>query len=313
MAYPNNPPPTAPAPRGPSIVGPVLLILLGLAFLAQNLELLDVNIWTLLLRLWPVWLIAVGLDLLLGRRTAWGSWIVLGVVLTVIAGVVWLGSLGGYMAGTREPVTIAQPVGDARQADLRIDPQVARLSISAGRQANLIEGTVTPLAHESIRKDAHNAGDTLVFSLKASGERFNLFEIPSNLDVDSPTWDLRLSDQIPLHLRIDAGVGESRIDLTGARLLSLEVDAGVGDTEITLPAAGRFRVDIDSGVGRVVLRIPEELGARIQADQGLGEIRYSGEFDLEGRGRVTPDFDQAEHRVEIDIDGGVGEIIIERF
>jgi len=41
-------------------------------------------------RLWPVLLIAIGLDILFGRRSAIGSLIALVLVIAVIAGAVWL-------------------------------------------------------------------------------------------------------------------------------------------------------------------------------------------------------------------------------
>lgn len=310
MLQPVTPPPANQPPRWPSVVGPAILIIVGLTFLAQNLGLFEYNIWALLWRLWPVWLIAVGLDLVLGRRTAWGSWLVLGLIVTIIGGALWFGSSFGTLVVGTEPVSISQPVGDARQADVRIDSSVAKLFISAGNQDTLVEGTVVPLKNERLEKSAYSVGGTLVFTLKSKSQTVFGF---SNVNIKAPTWDLRLSDQIPLNLLIDAGVGESRLDLSRIQLRGLEVDAGVGDTEITLPANGKFRVDIDAGVGEVTLRIPKELAARIHVDQGVGQVRVRGDFAQSGKTYLSPDFGRSENQVEIEIDGGVGEITVEQI
>jgi len=311
---PTNPtPPTPPTPpRRRSVVTPVILILLGLAFLAQNLGLIDWNFWNLLVRLWPVWLIAVGLDLLIGRRTAWGSYAVLGVVVAVVGAALWLDlpvRSGSY--GVGDPVEISEPVGEAKQAEITIDASIAELKVAATASDAMVEGTVIPLSSEQIRKDARMSGDTFVFSLKSAGRNFVL---PIGLgDTSAPSWDLRLSDQVPMSLVVDTGVGETRLDLTGLQLTDLKVNSGVGETEITLPAEGQFRVEVDAGVGEVTVRVPKGMAARIRADQGVGEIRVRGDFDRNGEQYTSQNYNQAQNRVDIEIDGGVGEITVEEI
>ena len=56
---------TSPMPERPvrhgGLVGPAILIGLGVVFLLNNLGMLDWGIWNILLRLWPLLLIAIGL------------------------------------------------------------------------------------------------------------------------------------------------------------------------------------------------------------------------------------------------------------
>lgn len=318
QSSPNQPnysqPPLGPQPRRTSMVGPVILIILGLAFLAQNLNLFEWDIWNVLWRLWPVWLIALGLDIMIGRRTSWGSWAVVTVVIAVIGGALWYdANFGGtYTAGTREPVAIIQPVGNATRAEVLIDSSVSRLEVRGGGSDTLVEGTVTPLRNERISEDAHNSGDTLVFNLRSRNEQGGIFSLPFNGDFSAPTWDLRLSDKIPMSVKVDTGVGASYLDLSSIQLTDLEIDSGVGETEVSLPGTGRYRVDIDGGVGQFTVRIPRGLAVRITVDQGLGAVSVNGDFDRDGKAYISPNFSEAEHRAEIDIDGGVGQISVEQ-
>ena len=55
-----------------NIVGPLILIGLGMLFLMQNLGIVDINIWNLIWRFWPVFLIAAGLEMVLGSRSKLG-------------------------------------------------------------------------------------------------------------------------------------------------------------------------------------------------------------------------------------------------
>lgn len=49
--------------RRGSLIGPILLIGAGLLFLLSNFGVIDANIWRSLLNLWPLLLIAAGLDI----------------------------------------------------------------------------------------------------------------------------------------------------------------------------------------------------------------------------------------------------------
>src|SRR5512139_225381 len=76
--------------RHGGVVGPVILISLGVIFLLNNLGWLDWSVWSTVLRLWPVLLIGAGLDILFGRRSMWGSLLVALLLLAVLAGAIWL-------------------------------------------------------------------------------------------------------------------------------------------------------------------------------------------------------------------------------
>ena len=74
-----------------SPLGPVLLILIGGILLLNVLGVLDWSIWWSLLRLWPILLIAAGLELLLGRWW-WGSLLSTILVVAVVVAALWLTS-----------------------------------------------------------------------------------------------------------------------------------------------------------------------------------------------------------------------------
>ncbi|MFN2224851.1 MAG: LiaI-LiaF-like domain-containing protein, partial [Anaerolineae bacterium] len=59
-------------PKRIDILGPVLLIAIGIILLLNTMGILEWSVWWRLIRLWPVLLIAAGLELLLGRRSVWG-------------------------------------------------------------------------------------------------------------------------------------------------------------------------------------------------------------------------------------------------
>ena len=77
-------------PRSAAV--PIILIALGIALLLGNVFKLE--IWDILIRLWPVWLIAIGLDLLIGRQNRWASIAVAAVTLTMTPSALLSGAAG---------------------------------------------------------------------------------------------------------------------------------------------------------------------------------------------------------------------------
>jgi hypothetical protein len=65
------------------LVGPAVLIALGILLLLTNLGVIPVDIWRLAWRLWPLLLIALGLELLVTGRASWGMFVL--ALLVVLA------------------------------------------------------------------------------------------------------------------------------------------------------------------------------------------------------------------------------------
>ena len=122
-----------------------------------------------------------------------------------------------------------------------------------------------------------------------------------------------ISEPNPLQIgtaTFEAGAAEFALHVLGnLNAERIDVDAGVG--HITLGLEGRWRRDaelsIDMGLGALELVIPEGLGIRLRKDSFLTSLDSEG---LIKRGDVyeSPDFEDAEHRVEIDLDAAFGSI-----
>ena len=79
---------TSPAPpqrrrRPPSFFWPLILVGSGVLLLLSNLGYVPWGSWNVLWRLWPLLLIALGIDVLIGRRTIAGA-IVSGILLAML-------------------------------------------------------------------------------------------------------------------------------------------------------------------------------------------------------------------------------------
>jgi len=287
--------------KGEGLVGPIFIIGIGTTFLFSTLGFLDITIWELILTLWPLFLIAIGLDIALGRRSVvWSLFAVL-IFLLVVIGSIWL--LFSPVAGSPAEEDIYQPMEGATQAQLFIEPAVGTLVIkSQQNEDSLIEGEVRLAKREGVSSEFSVIDGTATFSLNSTG--FVFFSIPSQ---KHPwTWNLSLSSEIPLDLQVKLGVGVSHIDLTDLQVQQLDVNVSVGETRLILPTQGIVEVRIENAIGTTTIVLPPTMAMSLTADTGLVSIYVPEDFVIQGDIYVSPDYAAAGDRIELNVNQAIG-------
>jgi hypothetical protein len=293
-------------PRGAGLA--ILLIIIGLLILLGNFGWLGWDTLVQIAYLWPVLLIAIGVDLLTRRRyqlAVWGGAIVVGALLVVYnvggpgSGVIW-----GTPAG--ELHSVAHSLSGASAAEVNISTTVGTLRVSDMTSGGeLIRGTVHTGRGETLTDNLNRRGDVAVLDLTSDQRR-----VPSIGGRERRTWDLQLTDAVPMDLSINTGVGQANLELQRLHLSSLQMEAGVGEVNATLPASGNYQASFKAGVGATHITIPSGMAARVTVQSGLGAVHVNGVFDRSGDSYVTPDFATAGNRVDLRVEGGLGEITV---
>jgi hypothetical protein len=302
------------ARRG-GLVGPIILIGAGIMFLLNNMGVLGWNVWFELLRLWPVLLIAIGLDILIGRRSAVGSLVIAVLLLGVLGTAIWLAVPGSPVLATGQGLTtqqINQPLEGATRAVVDIAPGIGELRISAGQEsAGLVEGQVSLAQNEQLTRNFNKIGNTANFTLRTEGTADTWPFGFAQTQWQNKTWTLQLGRDVPIDLRLETGIGKADVDLSGLNITSLNVNTGVGQTVLTLPRQGRLNASIEGGVGEARITVPAGMAARIHTNGGLGKTNVKGNYVHQGEEYVSPNYDSAENQVDLTINGGVGNVTIQ--
>ncbi len=294
--------------RHGGVVGPVILIGLGVIFLLNNLGLLDWSVWEIFFRLWPILLVAVGLDLILGRRSIWGSLLAVVLTFAVLGLAIWLAGTDIGVGRTFRTETVVQPLDDVEQAELTLDLAVGRLTVRAApRVDNLVEGTVDLVRQETLARtfDAENGRAKLV--LRSESGTFGPF---TTAQAWERLWDLRPSPDVPLRLETNVGIGQQELDLTGLALESLEVEHGIGQSRVTLSAEGSFRARVSGAIGQTVIVIPEPLAARVELNTGISGRQLPPDYHCDEDVCVSPNYETADHRVDLEVSQAIGNLLI---
>lgn len=289
-----------------SPLGAALLLLIGVVLLLNVLGVLDWSIWWSVLRMWPILLIAAGLELLLGRWR-WGSLLATILVVAVLVIALWLAA-AGITTSSLETTEIRQPLGDASRADVSINPGVGDLRLgSALESANLIEGTIRKGKNEEIQESLSQQGGSALYKLSTKLASWNAF--PGAID-DSRLWELGLSPAAALSVDAEVGVGNAELDLAGLDLEKLSAEMGVGRIKVVLPAEGQFAANLSQGVGIVEIIVPRGMAVRIKADTALAGRQLPDDLVKQEEIYTSPGYATAADRVEIDVGVAIGMLTV---
>jgi len=294
--------------RGPG-AWPIVLIALGVLFLLHNLGALNLTALFGLLAYWPVALIAVGLNLLTSGRYR-SALTVAAVALAVLLWTVDGGPrslVGGTSAA--EVVPVAYSLDGAAAARVTLDLGVGRVRIDDGAGSGLLaSGSVALGRGESLEVNEGRENGTALLELRTRGASGTFVGVGV---AEERSWALSLTREVPLALRVSAGVGENRIDLRNAQLLDLSFRGGVGESLLELPS-GRYAASVEVGVGSTTVRVPADAAVRLSLSTGLGRADVSGTWNRDGDVYTTPGFETAVERIDLRVAGGVGEVRVER-
>ncbi len=288
-------------------VGPFILVGIGILFLLNNLGIIDLNFWRLASTLWPVVLIGMGLDMLIGRRSAMGSLIALiFTAILLVGGVFFVGVSPGFTP-RGEVTTIRYAPGAVDEAKIRISTSTGRLMLdSHGDRDVLVEGTVRLAGNEEIVEERSVEQGKATYHLGSDG--IGAVGVAGNDSV----WELRINDETPTQLDINTGAGEAELHLERMRLTELNVDLGVGAATIILPRTGVFDGEISGGIGKLVVRVPESLAVRLQVDTGIGQVQTDGQFITADNNTYLSKAGTASSALAtLKVSSGIGQIVIE--
>jgi hypothetical protein len=278
-----------------SLFWPILLIGAGVVWMLANLNLIPAISWRLLIRMWPLFLIVAGLDVLFGRRSPIiGGLIGLGAVALVVGLLYFAPSLDLDTGGELKTLTFTEPIGGATSARIDLDLERYPTMVETVSSSNLlIEAEL-----DTFTDVAFTASGDQKKSVRLEADTDYSFDLNwlESITVDA-RWEIGLSPDVPLDLTVDVGSGSATLDLMDLDLTDLMIDGGSGSVDLTLPAsASEYDVEIDGGSGSFNMELAD--GADIRAEIEVG----SGHFDIEiGSGA---DF-------EARIDGGSGSITID--
>jgi hypothetical protein len=287
-----------------------LLLVLGCVFLLVNFGYISWDVIEGILKLWPLLLVAWGIGLIT-RNSKLSFLGFLGplILLFAVAYVVW-----GYHYvgdGDKETYSLSQELTDVDEANVTIKFAGGRLNVKSGDTVNLIDAELETRADSAEPRLSYYEEDGIAF---ASLRRRGTTRAGPGM---GNKWDVTLTDQIPLQVRLVSEGATSSLDLDGLLIAELDVDAAASRVNARLGAGDMdAEVTIDAGVSSVTLEIPKQYGIRLYVDCGLcwkdlpdGMKKRSGG----GGAYYSKNYESAPYRMDVEIDAGLSKVVIEQY
>ena len=174
------------------------------------------------------------------------------------------------------------------------------------------------------------------FTLKGSPAGQPWFRFPWAACNGATDWQIHLNPTVSTDITAHSDGGNVKLNLAGMIVTRVSADTGGGNIDVVLPedtanfsvtvrtGAGNVNVEIgsgmtgsnivnaNSGAGNVVMRIPSGVAARIHATTGLGKASVDPRFSqTEDNTYQSPDYHIAADRVEITVNSGAGNVIVD--
>ncbi|MFN8452241.1 MAG: DUF5668 domain-containing protein [Anaerolineae bacterium] len=331
--------------HGPSVWA-FILIAFGVIWLLAEAHVFSSANLAVLFRLWPVVLIAFGLELLFGRGSRSISLLIgLGTVVLLLVLMIAGPALGLAPSAEVHEQQYSEPLGDATSAQVNLNLSVGRTTIQPLVDSNeLITADLRYVGEVDFRVDGTSQKFVTLSNRDNTVQTFDFlgFSLFNSSDDDQLRWTIGLTTGIPLDLHLNGGVGESSLDLSAMQLTRLDYNNGVGNTTINLPGAGTYDVrlnggvgntlvnltdgaavtfNVSGGVGNITLDVPDDASVHLRAQGGLGNVNVPADFNrLSGDDRNASrdgEWETANYasagdspRITIDFNGGVGELVV---
>jgi hypothetical protein len=235
------------------------------------------------------------------KPMAWLSFLLMLLPLLVIAGC----NMENWDAGPVQTESQSVKLGGAKSARVEIEMPAGELSVGSGAK-ELLEADFSYGRRSSRPQVEYNV---------SAGEGRLTIRQPGSVHGRGGghnTWDLRLSNKVPLELKVDQGAGRAKLTLGGLSVSRLDVNIGAGETMVDL--TGDWKNDLTAhiagGVGRATVRLPSDVGVRASAQGGLGAIHVHG-LKKDGDAYVNEAYGKSPITVKVQVEGGVGEINLE--
>lgn len=285
------------------LVGPVFWFGLGSLIIFYNLGYIQIDIWQALLVLWPVMFIALGVDMIFGRRSLVWSMVGIGVIIFLLAGAFLLfnSRTQTLTAGQAESV---YELADVNELKLNISSSIGTVIVEAAQQ---VEGdselviTSASITEELMDQNGAHAEITITDD--------GGIDFPGKL-ANEWQWVINIPTNIPSILSVDLGLGITSLDLVNTLVTDLTAEFEVGSTELDVPHNNQFSGKLDGGMGLIFVNVPRDLPMKVSSDTALVLVDVPANYRKTETGYVSSNYQSDNDYAELFLNLGIGSVVI---
>ncbi len=166
-----------------------------------------------------------------------------------------------------------------------------------------------------VDRDADTQNTTINLN-PSDGEKDSDGDVNINLgdgDLDN-RLDVRLNDKPAWTVNATVGAGKGTFDLSRYVVRNIKIEAGAAEVELTLGGkATQSDVKISSGVASITVRVPKNVGVKVKREGAMNVNSLDGFTDVGGNTSISPDYEKAANKINIDFEGGISTFKVVRY
>lgn len=258
-------------------VWPLVLLGLGTILLLGNLNYLPASALPLLAKIWPILLVAIGLDVAFsGRNSGWYALLRVSLGVLLVGMILWL-AISTSTAGGLQQQDYQQNLEGAESSRVSLSIIAGRLNLQPGTNLDTLLAVSAELPRDTVIKPVYsrpqNGESTLRYEIRDTGMLMN---------ASSSLYDFRLNPAIPISLDTELVVGELNLDLTGTVVNALKTGQALGQQEVHLPCERRATANLEVAVGDLSIYIPRDCDVRINLENGVAHTSFPAGYQRVG-------------------------------
>lgn len=276
------------------LAGGLILVALGGVLLCNTLGYLTWSVWQSLIALWPVLL--VGLGLAIATRKSFF------LPLALLAIILWtaLSPIEAFPKWPARQASFSVPLtGETTQASILLALGAARVNLSGG-SPDLLDAHIQYHGDRPVLLQKHAGGLTQVSLEQTTG---------------GGEWNIRLNGDVPFEIAVEAGASSVDLDLRHLLVSFLRVEAGASRVEVAFGEGLDYvETAIDTGASSVTVSVPRSMAVRVELQGALNSHNLADEGLIpDGDTWISPRYNEAQKRLDISVDAGVGSLQLSKY
>ena len=331
--------------KNDKLIPGVVLVLIGVAILLANYGYLHFHWWNIF-RLWPIFLVIGGVNLVFAHNKSPWATIIKIAVLVVGLGMLFFGNFGeryNFWPGSHfswnsndndndgnnsmndddnddddnNKGDVKAAVNGVFNEPYNTNIKVARLDVSGGATSYYLSGTTNQLFTAATRDKANK------YIFTTSKNEDSVFEVNFhmkdhnggvNFDSDNSRADFSLNTNPIWEVHVNAGAAKLDFDLSKFKVKELKLNGAAGSFTIKLgDPLESTDIEVSNAASDVTILIPQNAACDIETDTGLSDNKFEGFNDVGDSRHETPGFANAKNKVHIHIKGIVSNFKVNKY
>lgn len=300
----------------------IWFVFIGLVLLLHNLDIIYFNFWATI-KYWPLLIIIVGINLI-AQNKAYANYIKIGANVLFLGWILYVGMTAAKTDWSEqlfngkninvgniddsEPLsnTVHTPFDPTmEESTLEFNGGAGKFEMKVGEKANLV----------SAKAKTDDMGMNIKTTQEENKQKVVINAKPASKSKRSNTVLINLHPDILWNLNLNYGAANINNDLSTLKFRNLEINMGASNMDLTLgsPRIGISKIDIATGASKIHFRIPKDAAVKVEYISILSKNSFEGFETNESGVAKTANYDEAENKFDIELEGAANNFTITRY